>query len=1083
MTLHIDNKEMMTMHDLLNKEVWNHALYLHERPLSLQGNLNNFDKTDIWRKATGLEDDKTFHQRLEADQITIQEFQQILSMPLNSQKLFKDKEWYRILEAIFLVDNNSNNFSVLQMIDQTKIPFIEFMSPFLEYVIKQTLHYLKPVQSLLDKNYIEPILTSILKANIEGILKISGKCLIFELNKNRLMGTLVGADSHERYNYYINSSFSSKELVLEFLSTYPVLARLICEHIQRTTLFMSESIINFLNDYKEINEKIGIETKDIVEIEISGDSHNNGKGVIIYHFSNNQKLVYKPHSLSTDVAFQELLQWFNKKNINKHFDIVKLIDKEKYGWVEFISNKECKSITQVNHFYEQQGQYLAILYMLNATDIHFENIIAKGEHPIIIDLEALFHNNTIFTDTKTATNQALLNLNKSVMRTGLLPISIRNLNDLKLDVSGLGNQENQSMYAYKFTNLFTDEMKMEKTVISLKLKKNHPIYNGKRFSNTDKFDEFIKVGFYNTYNIIIDSMKELQQPEGIIYKFKNCVIRNIVRDTQTYSSMLEAGKHPKYLKDGLERGKLFDNLWRAAVRFPTLSKVIESEVKDLLNEDIPYFWSYPESPKVYDSRKKVISDFYQTDSFTQVLGNFAHFSTKDCEKQLEYIDYALSTVRKAHELTENRHYDEEVSPKLNLKLKNLYQKEDYLLEAIKIGKTLLKDAVWGENKENVTWVSLGINEYERVEYKPMELGLYDGLIGMALFYGYLGKESNDDLFTSVARACLNSVLEEYTDLSQRKVSSSAFLGYASIIYAVNHFYYLWKDESLLDLGKHIVNGLRNQIKDDRMYDFLGGSAGIITVALDFFKISGYKKSLELAEICGKHLIKNAIPTEQGIGWLQINRSKGKPLGGLAHGNSGIAYSLIKLYSFTQQESYKTCAFEAIKYDNSLLDNNKGNWIDLRNVENTGKVHSPLYWCNGAPGIGLSRLYALDYLSEEVLKADLELAVDKTKSSGFNKESHCLCHGDLGNIDFLLSTSIKTKNYPLMDEVYARVNMLFDGVKKENNIWKCGIPGSDKPTPNMFTGLAGIGYAMLRLYNNNLPSTLILESPEVVKEEK
>ncbi|MCU0097564.1 hypothetical protein N7917_30190 [Bacillus sp. OR9] len=201
------------------------------------------------------------------------------------------------------------------------------------------------------------------------------------------------------------------------------------------------------------------------------------------------------------------------------------------------------------------------------------------------------------------------------------------------------------------------------------------------------------------------------------------------------------------------------------------------------------------------------------------MENFDSFSAKDCEKQLEYVDYALSTVRKAHELTETSHYDEDISPKLNLKLKNLYTKEDYLSEAIRIGKNLLKDAVWGENKENITWVSLGINEYERVEYKPMELGLYDGLIGMGLFYGYLGKESNDDLFTSVAKACFNSVLEEYTDLNQRKVSSSAFLGYASIVYAVNHFYYLWKDSNLLDLGKHIINGLHDQIKDDRMYDF------------------------------------------------------------------------------------------------------------------------------------------------------------------------------------------------------------------------------------------------------------------------
>lgn len=60
--------------------------------------------------------------------------------------------------------------------------------------------------------------------------------------------------------------------------------------------------------------------------------------------------------------------------------------------MEFIQYKECNSIEEVRNFYIRQGEYLAILYLLNATDFHYENIVASGEFPYLVDLESLFHN-------------------------------------------------------------------------------------------------------------------------------------------------------------------------------------------------------------------------------------------------------------------------------------------------------------------------------------------------------------------------------------------------------------------------------------------------------------------------------------------------------------------------------------------------------------------------------------------------------------------------------------------------------------------------------------------------------------------
>ena len=62
------------------------------------------------------------------------------------------------------------------------------------------------------------------------------------------------------------------------------------------------------------------------------------------------------------------------------------------------------------------------------------------------------------------------------------------------------------------------------------------------------------------------------------------------------------------------------------------------------------------------------------------------------------------------------------------------------------------------------------------------------------------------------------------------------------------------------------------------------------------------------------------------------------------------------------------------------------------------------WCYGAPGVGLSRLSAMPFSrsieEREALHREVEQAVRRTLERGPG-QNHCLCHGDLGNLDFLL----------------------------------------------------------------------------------
>lgn len=993
---------------------------------------------------------------------------------ITEQSELHQTAWFHQLETIFATDYDTESFNLtFETLDTESIPFIPFMKPFLQHSFAVASEKMSLTE--LETPSQQAILGSILLNQMQAIIQLAGKTLIFELNKSRLLEQLSGNTSSERYIDFIKQNFQSKELILGFLLNYPLLARLICERLSKIVHLIIISTHRLLTDTLDIKQTMGIEMNTISKLTLMGDLHNGGQSVILYTFTNEEKLIYKPHSLSIDIQFQYLLEWFNSKSIHCPLQTIHIINKDSYGWVEFISQQECIHSSQINHFYERQGQYLAILYMLNATDMHYENIIAQGEHPILIDLEALFHNNTIFSHLDNATTRALKSLNESVMRTSLLPISIRNVNDMKLDISGLGSQQNQSMYAYQFADPFTDTMRIQKSLISVEKKNNHPLFEGILFDDATVFIDDIKKGFSNAYAIVIDHLGCLLSENGPLHGFKSTTIRNIVRDTQTYSSMLDAGRHPKYLKNAKDREKLFNIMWKAADRFPILAKVIDSEIKDLVQEDVPYFWSIPDSSIMYDSNNKEIKNFYDYNSYSLVVNTLNKLSIEDCQTQLNHIDYALSTVKKIHQLTEDNEH-ESISSPIQHSTPVSYTRKDYLAEAIRIGESLLEEGVWGKDTKDITWVALGVNQYEQIEYKPMELGLYDGLIGMCIFYAVLGHESKNEHFTHVARACLRSVLDEYSDEQQQKASSSAFLGYVSIIYAINHLYSLWQEPEWLEQGYQIIDRLFKRVKHDLMYDFLGGSAGIISVLLDFYRISQYPAALQLAKQYGDHLLERAIPLDTGIGWLQSNRPLGKPLGGLAHGNSGIAYSLFKLYHFSKQPSYLEAANKAISYDNSLFSEAQENWTDLRNIENTNQPLYPVYWCNGAVGVGLSRLYSLDYYKDALLEEDLKRAIQKTKKAGFDKISHSLCHGDLGNLDFLLSVAIKKNDPELLQDVYDRANILLQNVQLSDHNWKCGIPGSEQSTPNMFTGLAGIGYTMLRLWNKSVPSVLILESP-------
>jgi lantibiotic modifying enzyme len=263
--------------------------------------------------------------------------------------------------------------------------------------------------------------------------------------------------------------------------------------------------------------------------------------------------------------------------------------------------------------------------------------------------------------------------------------------------------------------------------------------------------------------------------------------------------------------------------------------------------------------------------------------------------------------------------------------------------------------------------------------------------------------------------------------------------------------------------------LPDLIRDDARLDIVAGTAGCALALRSLYRCKPSAAVADLARACGERLVETAQATETGTGWI-CGTNAVRPLTGFAHGNAGIAYALFEISAMTGDRSFAEYAKMAFDYERSIFSSAHGNWPDLRSNAPEGFAAA---WCHGAPGIGLSRICALRHQNDPALRGEIDVALSTTAARGFGS-NHTLCHGDLGNAEILLYAA-QTLGEPRWR---AEANRAVAAVIHESRRsgWICGNPRAIE-SPGMMTGLAGMGYALLRFADPAaVPSILALEPP-------
>jgi type 2 lantibiotic biosynthesis protein LanM len=894
-----------------------------------------------------------------------------------------------------------------------------------------------------------------------------------ELNAARLEGRLEGSTAQERFQGFVQQ-LGTPVGAATFLHEYPVLARILATRIETWVQAAREFLSRLAEDWINLRTFPAWKADDtLTAVKPVGDPHRGGRRVMLLRFASGFEITYKPRSLAAEGNFQKLLLWVNERAPSVSLRSMKVLDRGDYGWEEMVRSRRCTSPESVAAFYRRQGAELALLRTLGAVDMHYDNIVADAEQPMLVDLETLFHrvippHHARLRDAERIAAEVTAN---SVIYVGLLPYRILYAGEHPgIDMSGMGADASALMpiSAPTWDDLGTDLVHQELRHLAIGKGDHRPLGDRDDVTLAD-FAEDVVEGFSTVYRALLQHREQLLDSEEL-GAFHNDQTRCLLRPTLAYAMLLLSSYHPHFLQDGLVRDRRFDRLIADSERLPQPQKLIQAERHDLWNGDIPLFWTYTDSTALWDSRGVPLKDALPETGLELVTRRLMALSDEDLARETWVIRMAIATWAAGAEAVAPRLYslsDEVVTSERDGALEEELESQ---VRAISERLTVLALTT----RRDATWIGIrsrnGINWW----VDPVGPDLYDGLGGIALFLAYAGVFLDAPQYTELARAASVTMRRQIDDLQKRDdVLLGGFSGLGGNIYSLTHLAQLLGDASLLDAASRIVSHLPRLIAWDTRFDVVAGAAGCIKCLLGLHRFEANGSALEAAVLCGDHLLSEASRMETGIGWIRPELGP-RPLAGFGHGGAGAAWALLELSAATGETRFRTAAHAAIAYERTLYSYEHRNWRDIREHHGDLRVAERInndtfmrYWCNGAAGIGLGRLAS--NIGDGETRA--EIAAATTAALGGFGLNHCLCHGDLGNLELLVRAE---EFLPVGVTANGALVRVLDSMERHG--WVCGHPHGLE-SPGLMLGLAGIGLGLLRLARPaTIPCVLLLDPP-------
>lgn len=974
-----------------------------------------------------------------------------------------EAEWYR------------EKADVLSLGDEKCI-----FAPFYELFLQDAVSKLRLKKETSAIRHSEKIEQDFIRYILSCLQKISIRTLILEMHQLKAEDKLSGNDEAEEYQDFLRRYLKDTAYVQILYERYPVLFRMMEEQAKQCLEYFCEIIDHLEKDKEEIEKRLLEDT--IFELSsircMYGDAHHRGKSVACVCLNKTAEIIYKPHSLENEFIFQDILKRISQKcslwNDNMGLQMIGHTD---YGWEEKICFQECGAETEIRDFYERAGVLVFLTYILGASDLHCENMIAKGAYPVLIDLE------TLIRLQSQGTEQSMLS--NSVLGSGILPTYLPDDKGSGNEVGALSGEggKKSRIRIPDIRDAYSSKMRVEYRCGIMGRTQNRAKYKGRPVETVKYLKELIS-GFKKAYQCVKDNTG-LQR--DILDQVEGCRSRQLISDTMKYTALLNSSYHPALLTDGGDRELFVRSI--GVIGKTREQRLVECETEAMLSGDIPCF--YNEGRNLIYENKICISDYFMCTPRQAVQNRIARLSQRDEQFQVKLIELSVTIAGKIGKNMINSGQKRKNSQRDAM---DREKSEVAILSICEKTAELILDNVYEDEDGKLQILSMDMLEHSRSKIRRVSQYFYEGTAGIVLFLYALekvktrlqkkapDKEGRTRTAKKVAERLLEQ-LKEYTEnlempenLSEESGRTGLFDGEFSIVFAYLLLHAIGKEEEYLRLAKLHTEKILPLIQKDKNFDLLGGNAGGIIALLKLHDITGDETYLTAAVAAGDILCSQAVRMGYGIGWPGSGEI---PLCGMAHGNSGILTALARLYQKTGNRRFFDACLKCLDYEDSLYSEEFHDWKDLRE-ETMRYGHTDdheMSWCHGFGGIALSRLLAIEALdgktdeeAEQIsarLEKDIKRAVPEFEKR-FLRQGMCICHGTMGNYQILK----RLRGY-FDEQMTERVQA---DVYEQILCWEEEEPEllvQEYHSPGFMNGLAGIGYYLLKEIDGSLPDILEL----------
>ncbi|KRD79816.1 type 2 lanthipeptide synthetase LanM [Lysobacter sp. Root983] len=884
---------------------------------------------------------------------------------------------------------------------------------------------------------------SVARALDRTALRWSYRCLLLELRIARHQQRLRGATPQERHADFLRwiGSAAGRRQVH---ARYPLLRADVERQVAQSERFLAEFLQRLAGDRAPLGRLFaGCDLGAAIGFRTGlGDPHDHGRSVVRLRFEHGCAY-YKPRSFAADVAYADFLADLARHGIAPAQRSVAVADLGRHGYAAEAVHAPIADRQDAVQYYRRYGGLVAIAQLLAISDLHYENLIASGAYPVAIDLETLFqprlgarHGGRIRYDVYGA----------SVLFSNLVPRA-RDAAD-EHDLSGLAFALH-TVTSRVPVDPGTDTLRLDEVETVTAHGQNLPRFNdGTRALPQDHIADIV-AGFEQTYLGLLAIKPALLAPDGPLSRFRHARMRLLLRSTHIYGRLLSAMSHPKFMGSSAAREDVLARLRLGERQWPFLAQSHGSEREALLRGDVPRFSMTVDGTDAIDELGRRIGRTHARSGWAEVRRRLREWSPRDLQRQRYVLAQALECMRA----------DAVVAPSSRSRVRETLPPPPSPVEfrsaAAAIGDRLL--ALAFRDGRGSAYLQVEYDQADRPAIRPMGLGLYEGLCGLALSFAELGRQCRQPRYLRAAEAALQSIRRRLRDEPEALASIGLYTGTAGWIHTQLQLGLSWRRRSLLRDAVASATGLRERIAQDRELDLIGGAAGCLLTLMRLDDACPDPGLAALAQVCAEHLAASATIEGRDAYWLSLGAPE-VPFCGYAHGSAGIAAALSVHARRSGQRQFQALAERALRFERRRS----------RLGADASTQADPASWCHGASGRGMSRLLLARTLPQPPVEAELDACLATVERTGLSG-SHCLCHGQLGQLDFMLQLALHRGDRDLLRRCRSYGGRILQQGRQR---WRCGVNQPGQEPLGLMIGLSGIAYGLLRLADpRRTPSVL------------